>query len=142
MENASVIYFVKLGKFIKIGVTTNLTKRLKVFRTTMPFLQMLLTVPGGRELEKKLHHLLQKSRIDRSELFRDDDGRVDGFISHFKYGGLPRAIEYLENTTPARRIEQAKEEHKRRVAERRMTKREMDMHCAALVAERKRQTGW
>ena len=65
----STVYFVKLGKPIKIGVTMNLKKRLKSFQTTVIGPQVLLTVPGGRELEQKLHSLLQEVRIGKTEMF-------------------------------------------------------------------------
>ena len=60
----------------------------------------------------------------------------------FKYAGLTEAIKYLEETTPARRQARTREERLARDAEKRAAKREMDLHCAALVAERKQRIGW
>jgi hypothetical protein len=61
---ASVVYFVLIGKFIKIGVTTNLTERLKTFQcVTVQDIEVLLTIPGDRDLEGRLHTLFEKIRL-------------------------------------------------------------------------------
>jgi hypothetical protein len=52
---------VRIGKFIKIGVTTNLTERLKTFQcVTVQDVEVLLTIPGDRDLEGRLHTLFEK----------------------------------------------------------------------------------
>lgn len=136
----SVVYFIRIGKEIKIGVTTNLERRMKEFLTSTSDIKLLIAVPGDRFLERKLHELLAEAHITR-ELFIPDY-RVMGFIDHFEYGGLPRALEFLEATTPAARARRKQEDFRRRVASVRQTKAEKDAYFASLVAERKRRLGW
>jgi hypothetical protein len=60
------VYFVRIGKFIKIGFTTNLRGRLKSFRgTSAEPIEVLLIIPGGRELEQRLHALFCEDRISK-----------------------------------------------------------------------------
>jgi len=68
----AVVYFVRIGKHIKIGFTTNLTKRLKSFRSaTAEPIVALMTAPGGHDLEQKLHLLFAENRINKNnEFFR------------------------------------------------------------------------
>ena len=69
----SVVYFVRIGKFIKIGFTTNIKIRLRNFRsTTAEQIETLLTIPGDRKLESRLHKLFHNSRR-RNEFFHYDD---------------------------------------------------------------------
>lgn len=136
----SVVYFVRIGKHIKIGVTNNLARRLKEFATTAFDLKVLVAIPGDRSLERRLHDLMQDSRLER-ELFRDD-WRVIRFIEMYRYAGLEKAIQHLEESTPcalARRKEEARVE---RVVEARKSKAEKDAYFASLVADRKRRIGW
>jgi len=136
----SVVYFVRIGKNIKIGMTTNLHRRMKAMQTYASDIKLIITIPGGRKLEQRLHHLLDDSRVAR-ELFRQDY-RVLSFIDQFEYYGLDRAIDHLEKTTPAA-LKKAKEENfQRRVAAARQSKAEKDAYFASLVAERQRKLGW
>jgi hypothetical protein len=41
---------------VKIGVSTNPPDRIKDMQTARPDIELLLTILGGRELEKQLHH--------------------------------------------------------------------------------------
>lgn len=136
----SVVYFVRIGKNIKIGVTTNLKRRMKAMQTYASDIKLLIEMPGDRSLEQKLHDLLAESRVAR-ELFHQDY-RVISFIDQFQYNGLERAIEFLEATTPAA-LKKAKEENfQKRVAAARQSKAEKDAYFASLVAERQRKLGW
>jgi hypothetical protein len=66
------VYFVRIGKFIKIGFTTNLRGRLKSFRcASAEPIEVLLIIPGGRELEQRLHTLFCEDRIS-NEFFRNE----------------------------------------------------------------------
>jgi hypothetical protein len=136
----SVVYFVRIGKNVKIGVTTNLKRRMKAMQTYASDIKLLIEMPGDRSLEQKLHDLLAESRVAR-ELFHQDY-RVISFIDQFQYNGLERAIEFLEATTPAA-LKKAKEENfQKRVAAARQSKAEKDAYFASLVAERQRKLGW
>jgi hypothetical protein len=55
---ASTVYFIRIGKFIKIGVTTDLEQRLAAFRgASAEPMEVLLTIPGRRDVEQRLHKL-------------------------------------------------------------------------------------
>lgn len=134
------VYIAGIGKFVKIGFSTNVEERLKTFRTSAVDVELLLTVPGGRELERKLHDLLSEARVTR-EMFRCD-WRVISFIEHVNYGGLERGIEWLETTTPQRRSERKKEDRTTRDRVRALNRSQKDAYFASLVAERRRSLGW
>lgn len=93
-----VVYFVCIGDCVKIGFSTNLKSRMKTFRTSSADTQILLTIPGGRELERRLHNLLQEQRIER-ELYHLE-GRVADFLDWHLREGFDRAIALLEATIP------------------------------------------
>lgn len=46
-----IVYYMRLGSLVKIGFTTNLTKRLEVIHPE----EVMVTVPGGRERENERH---------------------------------------------------------------------------------------
>lgn len=93
-----VVYFVCIGDCLKIGFSTNMKSRMKTFRTSSADTQILLTIPGGRELERRLHILLQEQRIER-ELYHLE-GRVADFLDRHLHEGFDRAIAFLEATIP------------------------------------------
>lgn len=109
----TVVYIVRIGKPIKIGFTTNLQSRLKSFQTTAFDIKVLLTLPGDRALERRLHELFAEVRIER-ELFQAD-WRIFNFIDHYRYGGLERGLRFLEETTPKRRAERKEGDRQQRV---------------------------
>lgn len=137
---SSLVYFVRIGQQVKIGFTTNLAGRLASFLNSAVQVNVLLTLAGGRDLERRLHSLFAEQRIER-ELFRDA-ARIYDFIKNVEYGGLGRGLEYLERTLPYRRKAARRAEHFRRVHERRLHKDQLDTHFASLVAERKQRLGW
>ncbi len=136
----SIVYFVRIGQHVKIGFTTNMESRLVTFRNSALDVQVLLTLPGGRDLERRLHSLFREQRIQR-ELFRDD-ARIYDFIRNVEYSGLDRGLKYLEQTLPHRRAAARQAEQLRRVEERRLNKAQLDAHFASMVAERKQRLGW
>lgn len=136
----SVVYFVEIGPHIKIGVTTNLASRLKTFETSSTSVRLLLSIPGDRTLERRLHELLDESRIAR-EIFRREY-RVFGFIDVAKEYGVERALRYLDESTPAARSRFKIEERERRTVEARKSKAEKDAYFASLVTQRKQRLGW
>jgi hypothetical protein len=137
---ASVVYFVQIGKHIKIGVSTDLRRRIKSFENSCPEVYLLLSLPGDRALEQKLHDLLAESRVVR-EMFRPDR-RVLEFITHYEYGGLDRGLRFLSLTTPAARSRKKAEDRERRLETIRRSKAEKDAYFAELVAARKKRLGW
>lgn len=135
-----VVYFVRIGKWIKIGTTTDLKSRLSSFRNSSVDVEVLLTVPGGRDLEQKLHDLLDEARNQR-ELFHPHY-RIYGFIDNYRFGGMERAMQYLDATTPSARKKAIETARGARHAEARRNKAEKDAYFASLVAERKQRLGW
>jgi hypothetical protein len=68
----SVVYFILVGKAIKIGFSTDLRRRIKEFRcATAEPIHFLVAVAGDRQLESRLHTRFASSKI-RNELFRRD----------------------------------------------------------------------
>lgn len=106
-EALGVIYFIRTRKAIKIGYATDLKKRLTQLQVgnSNP-LKVMLTVPGTKEDEALLHHLLREHRI-RGEWFKPSPfvtwmigltemrGQVAGLREY-----LEERIEYLENNKP------------------------------------------
>lgn len=139
-EPQSMVYFVQIGKHIKIGFTTNLEGRLKAFQTSSADVDLLLSLPGDRALERSLHDKLSECRIAR-ELFRREY-RVLAFMSKYKRDGLAAALQFLDETDSAAIARRKAEDRVRRVAVARQTKAEKDAYFASLVAERKNRIGW
>lgn len=135
-----VVYFVKIGKHIKIGFTTKLKQRLKTFETSSVDVELLLAIPGSRALEKSLHEKLADSQATR-ELFHRD-GSISTFISIYGYAGLAAALQYLDDTTPAALARRRAEEREKRVAVARQSRAEKDAYFASLVVDRKNRLGW
>lgn len=63
-EPNSVVYFVwrKLDGRIKIGTTTNLTRRVSTFRCNFGRVEVVATLPGGRAMEAELHRRFARAR--------------------------------------------------------------------------------
>jgi hypothetical protein len=81
-DKPAYVYFVRIGKFIKIGFTTNLRGRLKSFRgASAEPIEVLLIIPGGRELEQRLHALFCEDRISNG-FFRNEF-----LLNEFIHGG-------------------------------------------------------
>jgi hypothetical protein len=59
-----VVYFAKVGQFIKIGVTANLGKRLSSLKggSPDPDMKLLATVQGNFQTEQALHQRFRKYR--------------------------------------------------------------------------------
>lgn len=53
---SSLVYFIKVGQFVKIGTTTNLSSRINSFQIGCPYeFTILATIPGGRREEQGFH---------------------------------------------------------------------------------------
>jgi hypothetical protein len=92
----SVVYFIRVGKFIKIGVTTNLKKRIQALRgASNEQIYVLLTIPGDRRLERRLHELFGDAR-SRNEFFHYD-ARIQSFIGITEYKGAAAALAAAES---------------------------------------------
>lgn len=70
-SNKSVVYFVRITDFIKIGLSRNLKTRLSALANSSPIRpELVATVPGTRELEQSLHRELAAYRVNL-EWFND-----------------------------------------------------------------------
>ena len=50
------VYFIKIGDVVKIGVTKDIKSRLQVMQShNSEKVELLVTIPGGKKLEKILH---------------------------------------------------------------------------------------
>ena len=91
----SRVYFVRVGKHIKIGTTTNLKKRIKAFKgASAEQIEVLAAFPGDQKGEKYLHDLFRGSRI-RNEFFRFDF-EIGCFLSTVKEQGLHAALQWAK----------------------------------------------
>jgi hypothetical protein len=61
------VYFIRVGKFIKIGYTTNLPKRLKSFRgATAEPIQVLAVFPGNRKAALSTQPVWRCARLGKA----------------------------------------------------------------------------
>ena len=78
-RHAPVVYFVRMGRYVKIGTTVNLKGRMRSFYLSLA--DVLVVVPGGPAEETAYHKRFAGSQHpgdQRRELFR-----VDGQLSRF-----------------------------------------------------------
>lgn len=65
-----LIYFIRCGKFIKIGFSKNPATRLKELQTANPNkLVLVATMPGNLQTELSLHEIYKNKRV-RGEWFK------------------------------------------------------------------------
>lgn len=83
-RGVSVVYFVRAGDFVKVGITTDLHRRLATLRTSNPHeVELLGVVLGGADRERHVHDALSSFHY-RREWFRADPDlltAVLGFIA-------------------------------------------------------------
>jgi hypothetical protein len=90
-----VVYFVRYGRIVKIGFSTNFAQRLaELQRGTPESLFVLGVYPGGRDLERKFHTLFASLKI-KNEFFRYDDP-LWRFVEIAETHSIAKAIEYVE----------------------------------------------
>lgn len=66
----SVVYFVRSANAIKIGVTTDLGKRIASIQTSTPYpVELIAAIPGDKALESELHATFANHRTS-GEWFR------------------------------------------------------------------------
>ncbi len=121
-NEARFVYFVAGGGLVKIGVANDPLGRLGELMVGSPIrLELLATVPGGRELEKALHSILESERshgewfhltpriqllIDtaRTRTHEDVMARIDEYdLRALKLGLEPELIHRLRDTSQAQR---------------------------------------
>jgi hypothetical protein len=62
----NVVYYIKVGKYVKIGTSRNLDQRIKHYP---PDAELLATEPGGRKIETMRHQQFAKYLSARHEWF-------------------------------------------------------------------------
>jgi hypothetical protein len=72
LPGSSVVYFLKSGDFVKIGVTANLEQRMRDHAISNPNIELMFTIPFDERNEKALHELF-KDRRHKGEWFRFGD---------------------------------------------------------------------
>lgn len=91
-----VVYYVRRGKYVKIGTTTNLRQRM---RDLMPD-EVLAIEPGGRVLEARLHEHFARIRFSRDrEYFKLTDElqeHIDAVVA--KHGPPPPDLSTLDQS--------------------------------------------
>lgn len=123
------VYFIRIGKCIKIGVSTNLKKRLKTFEgSSAENITLIACFDGSFRHEKLLHDIFKEYRV-RNEFFR-----IDWFIMEFLEKAQQISIQYA--------IKWARDYQESVARERRKTpvqrKWEADRRWREIVAKRKR----
>lgn len=71
--HAPVVYFARMGEYVKIGTSTNLKARMQGLY--IPLTDVLAVVPGGKEVEDAYHKRFAANQVTddfRKELFRLD----------------------------------------------------------------------
>jgi len=102
----SRVYFIRVGKAVKIGVTINLKQRIKDFQiVSAEEIRTLAVFPGNRRTESLLHKLFAEERI-RNELFRFDYW-IDSFLTYAKAESFESAIERTTKAKTEIRLDQA-----------------------------------
>lgn len=79
-KGESLVYYVRIGGYIKIGFSARLKNRLVSLRAD----SLLAVEPGGPELERERHREFAAERIDlRRENFRPSE-RLEAHIAHLR----------------------------------------------------------
>lgn len=68
-QHAPVVYFIRNGNRIKIGTTTDLYQRIR--RLALRADDVVLLLPGSREVERDMHRRFTSLRVGNTEWFRD-----------------------------------------------------------------------
>lgn len=91
-DEQSVVYYIRIGDYIKIGFTTNLSERIRSLRVDAS--DVMATEPGGREKEHQRHEQFKSIRRGRWENFE----RTPDLLTHIakvrREHGKPRMTSY------------------------------------------------
>ena len=98
-----VVYFIRAGAAVKIGRTAHLAARLRALGTASAVpLELLAAVPGGRQLEARLHRQWRHLHL-RGEWFRADEALVR-FAREQAAGPAPPTPAEAARTAELRRV--------------------------------------
>jgi hypothetical protein len=95
VQAQSVVYYVRIHNYIKIGYTTNVRARMSQLRADVS--DVLATEPGGKDLELSRHKQFADLRIGARENFKADK-RLMAHIEAVKdFHGEPNITTYVPN---------------------------------------------
>lgn len=69
-KDCKYLYFVRCGGYVKIGVTSDVERRMKDMKTHCPYDMQLLKVEENKEGLEEYYHNLYKDKHHRGEWFR------------------------------------------------------------------------
>jgi hypothetical protein len=87
LQMQSMVYYVRIHDFIKIGYTTNVKQRMSQLRVHTD--AILATEPGGRDLERDRHKQFADLRIGTMENFKPTKRLIDHIDAVREYHGEP-----------------------------------------------------
>lgn len=86
-----VVYFIRVNAFVKIGYARNPLERLRHVQAASPYpVELMGALPGGTELEERLHRFFDHCR-ERGEWFRLEP-HLRAFVVRRARGDLFRSI--------------------------------------------------
>lgn len=103
-REGSLVYYVRIGNYIKVGYSTRLRSRFTTLRAD----ELLAVEPGGAELERQRHEEFDLERIDRRrENFADSDRLLQHIAALNEKHGLPRWATLPRTSIITRRTEES-----------------------------------
>ncbi len=137
----SVVYFIRIGKAIKIGTTTDIKRRLKdLHGGTAESIHVMATFPGDRKGERFLHEMFSNLRI-RNEFFRYEHP-LSAFLNFAEDYSLKFALDWISDlhAEQVRLASMSYEERKlEQMARKAQQRRISEENYQRIVAERIRQ---
>ena len=95
----SFVYLMRSLSNYKIGVSTDVSKRLRQLSTASSApIQLIAVVPGGRQLEQKLHEEFKPLRVHR-EWFRNIDDTIVNRFSQLE-GAMVFLLGFVTSNLP------------------------------------------
>lgn len=83
---AGLVYFARSGDLIKIGFTGDVRSRMFRLQASSPApVELLATVPGGREIERFLHQMFRENHM-HGEWFKPDETML-AMVERFRVDG-------------------------------------------------------
>ncbi len=78
LSHSPLVYFLKVGDRVKIGTSTNLQGRMSSLSLSLT--DVLLVVPGGRDIEHEYHQRFNRQRISYDREWFNISGELRSFL--------------------------------------------------------------
>lgn len=101
VQAQSVVYYVRIHNYIKIGYTTNVRARMSQLRVDS-LSDVLATEPGGKDLELSRHKQFADLRIGARENFKADKRLMAHIEAVRDFHGEPNITTYVPRYLPSR----------------------------------------